>query len=155
MGKICCFAGHSELYDIENISQKLVAVVEELIKKGTDEFRVGNYGAFDRLSAGVVRKLKEKYPQIKLYLVIPYLTASIERNKQTYYNDYDSIIIADIPQNIPTKTQIIKCNEYMIRSADTLVCYVTRSFGGAARTLDYARKSKNVQIMNTAETIFW
>ncbi len=62
---ICCFAGHSELYDTENISKSVKKEAENLIvNHGVIEFMVGNYGTFDSLAASCVRELKEKYPHV-------------------------------------------------------------------------------------------
>ena len=153
MRKICCFAGHSKLYGVEEIYEKLLAVIENLVNtEGINEFWVGNYGAFDRLCAGAVRKLKEKYPQICLALVIPYLTSEINENKELYRRGYDDILIADMPQNTPQKIQIIKNNEYMANNAQILVCYVKHSFGGAAKTIEYARK-RQIRVLNIADSV--
>lgn len=149
MPKRCCFAGHSKLYDTDDIYAHLLRMVETLIvEEGVTEFWTGNYGAFDRLSAKTVRTLKEKYPNIQLNLVIPYLTTGINEYKDFYHKNYDYILMADIPENTPKKFQILKCNEYMVNSSDFLVCYVQFSWGGAAKTVAYAQKKKHIKIWN-------
>ena len=35
-------------------------------------------------------------------------------------------------------------NEWMVRRSDVIVAYVLHSWGGAAKTLDYARKKKKI-----------
>ena len=152
MKKICFFAGHSKLFDKEQIYQKLLSAIENLIvSESVAEFWVGNYGDFDRLCAGAVRKLKEKYPGICLNLIIPYLTKEINEYKEKYYSDFDCILMADIPLNTPKKFQISKCNEYAVNTADFLVCFVDRCFGGAAKTLEYAKNKHGITILNLAE----
>lgn len=149
MSRICCFAGHSKLYDTEAIYKKLLLVIENLVlTENITEFQVGNYGDFDKLSAKAVRSLKEAYPDIQLNLVIPYLTAEINEHKEQYYNNYDNIIIADMPENTPRHLKIIKANQYMVKNSDVLVCYVENSFGGAAKTLEYAQKRVHIKIIN-------
>ena len=148
MGKICCFAGHSTLNNEEEIRKELSAVAEKLIvSEGVTEFLVGNYGAFDRLAAGCIRELKVKYPNIELNLTIPYL---VSKDKMTPEN-YDNIIMADIPEKTPRKIRIIKCNEYMVDSSDFLICYVRFTWGGAYKTLEYAERKKSAAIINLAE----
>ena len=111
MRAICCFAGHPELYDTGEIYKHLLSVIEDLITaENICEFWVGNYGAFDKLSAKAVRELKFKYPDIQLNLVIPYLTSEINEYKELYYKDYDNILVADMPEKTPKKVQIIKGN---------------------------------------------
>lgn len=151
MKNICCFAGHSQLYGAEDIYDKLLSVIEKLITdENISEFWVGNYGAFDRLSAKAVRELKIKHPEIQLNLVIPYLTSEINEYKEQYYKDFDNILIADMPEKTPKKVQIIKSNQYMIRNSKILVCYVKHSFGGTAKTFEYASKREHIEIINLA-----
>lgn len=102
MGKICCFAGHSNIYDTDNIKKKLDALIEKLIiEENVSEFWVGAYGDFDYISASSIRKLKERYPDIKLNLVIPYLTQRISGRAFSYNEKYDNIFVAEIPPKTP------------------------------------------------------
>ena len=127
-------------------------IVTELIEnENVVEFWVGNYGDFDKLAAKVIRDLKEKYCHIKLNLVIPYITAEINLYKEFFYKNYDNILIADIPPKSPKKTQILKCNQYMIDNSFCLIAFVKNTFGGASKTLEYAKKQKNIKIINIAE----
>ncbi len=152
LGKRCCFAGHSELADRDKIYESILKLIEKLItEENALEFRVGHYGDFDSLCAKAVRSLKDKYPHIHLDLIIPYITANI-RDLKAYYNEnFDSITVAEIPQNTPKRFYISKCNEYMIEMSDFLICYVERSFGGARYTLDYAKRRKHIKVYNIAE----
>ncbi len=69
--KVCCFAGHRDVYNAENVLAELKNKIEELIiKENITEFWVGNYGWFYGLAAMCVRILKTKYKGIKLVLVI-------------------------------------------------------------------------------------
>ena len=152
MRAICCFAGHSELYNTGEIYEHLLSVIENLITtENISEFWVGNYGSFDKLSAKAVRELKVKYPDIQLNLVIPYLTTEINEYKELYYKDYDNILVADIPEKTPKKAQIIKGNQYMVKNSQVLVCYVKHSWGGAAETHEFAQKRNDIKIINIAE----
>ncbi len=150
--KVCCFAGHRDVYDAENVLTALKNKIEELItKENVTEFWVGNYGRFDGLAATCVRSLKTKYKGIKLVLVIPYITKQLNEYKEQYYEKYDKILMADIPISTPQQLKIIKCNEYMVSESDYLTCYVKHSWGGAAKTLEYAQK-RNIQIINMADS---
>lgn len=115
MNKICCFAGHRDIYDSDDIYSKLITEIEKLITQhNVTEFWVGNYGRFDSLAARAVMELKSKYPHIQLSLVIPYITEKINEYKEQYYKMYDNIIMANIPEGTPIRLRIIKCNEYII-----------------------------------------
>jgi len=149
MRKICCFAGHSKIYGDDDLYERLTSVIRELIQtEGVTEFWVGNYGGFDSLAAKAVKELKGNYSDVRLCLVIPYLTRVISEYKEQYRSTYDDIIIADIPATTPKSLMIIKANQYMVKNARVLVCYVKYSFGGAAKTLEYARKRDNIRVIN-------
>lgn len=146
----CCFAGHSVIEDYnirEMIKRKSIEVIE---KYGVNEFWVGNYGAFDSCAMSVINELKNLY-DIKLNLVIPYLTKEINENREWYYKNYDNILIADIVEGIPGKYKILECNQYMIDQCVYLICYVKYSWGGAAKTIEYARRKKHIEICNLAD----
>lgn len=137
MGKICFFAGHrncscnGEMYDaVYKEAEKLI------VSQGVTEFWVGRYGNFDAVATQVVDDLRKKY-DIKLYLVIPYVTVDITKEAEKFY---DEIIMADVPEKTPARYKILKCNEYAVKEADFLIHAVAFGFGGAAKTLEYARK---------------
>lgn len=141
MGNICCFAGHRDIFTTDTLYNDLITEIEKLItEENVDTFFVGDYGKFDMLAKKAVISLKERFPHIKLCLILPY-HKTIDKSIT-----YDEIIIADMPLNTPHKYSIIKCNEYMMKKSDYLICYVYHS-GGAMKTLEYAVK-KNIKIIN-------
>lgn len=147
--KICCFAGHKDIYGETELKESVYNKCEELItEKAVNCFWVGHYGNFDGLTARTVRELKKKYPHIKLELILPYITKGVNDYKELYYKDYDNIIMADIPERTPTKYRIIKCNQYMVDCSEFLIAFVNYSFGGAVKTLEYAQKRDNIEIFN-------
>ncbi len=150
MKNICSFAGHSTLYNSDKIYKLVLSEIENLVlNENVTEFWVGNYGDFDKLCASAVRVLKENYPDIKLCLVIPYLTKEINEYKEEYYKKFNHILISDIPANTPKRFMISKNNEYMVKNSSHLVCYVEYD-GGAKKTLNFALKNKNIKIINIA-----
>ncbi|MBE6679754.1 MAG: DUF1273 family protein [Ruminococcaceae bacterium] len=147
--KKCCFAGHKDT-SCGSIKQKLQDTLIKLIEnENVQYFWIGNYGAFDKCAATVIKSLKKEYPDIKSELIIPYLTKDIINNGD-YYKNYDSILIAEIPPNTPQKFRISKANEYMVKKCDYIVCYVDHTYGGAYQTLKSAQK-KNIKIINLCD----
>ena len=71
--KTCCFTGHRQLLkkDRDNIKQKLEFSIELLIQSGYLYFGVGGALGFDTLAAKTTLQLRERYPKIKLILVLP------------------------------------------------------------------------------------
>ena len=148
--KICCFAGHRQIHD-SNIKLKIKQKAITLIEKGTTIFLVGNYGNFDRYAASAIRSLKERYPFIQLHLVIPYLTNEIITNKKWYESRFEHILLADIPKHTPHQLKIVKGNEYLVNRCDYLIAYVMYSYGGAAKTMAYAKRKEHITIHNLAK----
>ena len=149
MSKICCFSGHGKISYTDDVYEKLLNFIENLIiNENVSEFWVGNYGSFDALCARAVRALKQKHLLITLNLIIPYVTSSMNKYKQQYQKDYDNILIADISEKTPKRFQILKCNEYMVDNSDFMICYVAYSFGGAGKVLEYAQRKKDIKIFN-------
>ena len=140
----CTFAGHSEIHNSNLVEIIKIKAKELIIEYGVNEFWVGHYDDFDHYAAKAIRELKQEY-DIELVLVIPYLTKEIEEYKEEYYRNFDAVLMADISEKTPKKLKIIKANQYMVGESEHLICYVKNSWGGAAKTLEYAkRKKKNI-----------
>ena len=136
-----CFIGHRDVYDEERIRRLLYDAVEQEIKNGAKLFYLGGCGGFDRIAAGMVWELKRKYPQITSVLVLAYL------NKETDTALYDKTTYPPI-ENVPPRFAISRRNRWMVDQADTVIAYVIRDWGGAARTLNYAvRKNKRILLL--------
>lgn len=151
--KRCCFAGHSTLYSGKNeLLKRLRATAVDLIEHhGVTQFWVGHYGSFDGCAAVTIRDLKKDYPYIELDLIIPYLTKEINEYSREYNEKYDHILMADVPENTPHQFYIVKTNEYMVNESDFIICYVQFPWGGAARTMRYAKTKKHITVINLAE----
>lgn len=140
---IVTFCGHGDETYPDEIRKKLNDTIEELILHGADEFLLGGYGKFDQMAATAVKAQKKKYPHIKSVLVVPYINRSFD--KELYdYSEYPPL------ENTPKRFAILKRNEYMVNRSDIVIAYVSHSWGGAAKTFDYALKKKK-KMINLAE----
>ena len=142
------FCGHRDVFERERIKEKVKEILIYLIeKKNISVFLSGGMGEFDGLCESLVIGLMDHYKDIKLCLIIPYLTKNILNNPQYYNSFYDEIIKPDFGEDIFPKYAIIKRNRYMVDNSDYIISYVIRDFGGAYKTLKYAEKS-NINIIN-------
>ena len=147
--KRCCFAGHGKICD-GKIKEKLLQHITTLIEEeNVKDFWVGSYGDFDEYSASILIELKQTYTDMRIELVTPYLREKISANN-AYYSHFNCVIVADIPENTPHKYRILKTNEYMVNKSDYIICYVEHSWGGAAKTFEYAKRKKHIRIINIA-----
>ena len=72
--KICCFTGHRNLPArmLPDLKRRLADAIELLIGQGVCCFAAGGARGFDALAAREVLKKRERYPHIKLILVLPF-----------------------------------------------------------------------------------
>lgn len=132
---IVTFCGHAEIENDKDMKQWLNTVLDRLIQKGANTFYLGGYGKFDTLSASVLQKKKDQYPQIRLILVLPYLNFNIDTSI------YDDSVYPPL-ESVPPKYAILKRNQWMVEQSDIVVAYVLHGWGGAAKTLHYAQQKK-------------
>jgi len=132
----CTFFGHRDCSD----EVKILAenTIRKLIVNGyVDCFYVGNQGYFDKMILNILSKLKEEFHYINYNVVLAYIPV----NKKEYDTiDYKNAIIPEGIENVPKRFAISHRNRWMVNKSDYVVCYVTRSFGGAAQFVEYAKK---------------
>ena len=140
--KTALFIGNRDCYQVKeaDIERAIIDAIED----GIENFLNGGQGYFDQACASVVHRLKERYPQIKSILVIPYRDFSI-------FNDslFDEIVYPFESHTFSYYTykgNIPKRNQILVDRSSVAICYVYRS-GGASKTLDYAKK-KNLKIID-------
>ena len=132
------FCGHSKLYNqTAEFAQWLDFILPALIEGGADTFYLGGYGDFDHVAAAAVRRQKAVYPHIEIVLILAYL------NRDTDAARYDSTVYPPL-EKVPLRLAIVRRNEWMICECDVLISGVTHGWGGAAKTLDYAKRKKKV-----------
>lgn len=137
------FIGHRECWGLDE--EKVRKAIVGLIADGYREFLCGGMGNFDMTCARLMKQLKREYPEVRCYLLIPYLSFNINGA-----DCFDEIIYPDGFEKYHFKAAIVKRNEYMVENSTAAVCYVVHGWGGAAKTYSRALK-KGHKIINTAE----
>ena len=145
MGKeqTAIFIGHKECYGVQ--TEEVRREIEKIIALGVTDFLNGGMGGFDWMCARIVYDLKKSYPQIKNYLVIPYLTFNIAEPKY-----FDATIYPEGFEKYHFKAAIPARNRYLVDNSAYAICYVTHDWGGAAKTYQRATK-KGLTIINLGE----
>ena len=133
------FCGHSKIHRTDDFSNWFDMILPSLIEGGATTFYLGGYGAFDRLAAAAVRRQKEAYPHIEMILVLAYLNREIDASR------YDGTTYPPL-EKMPPRYAILKRNQWMVCECDVIVSGVIHSWGGAAKTLEFAQKKKKVII---------
>jgi len=134
---IVTFCGHSQLSDQDAVSKWLDIILPSLIEGGATTFYLGGYGAFDRLAAAAVNRQKAAYSGVETVLVLPYLNRNLDAS------GYDRTTYLPL-ENVPPHYAIVKRNQWMVETADIVISGVVHGWGGAAKTLDFAKRKKKV-----------
>lgn len=136
------FCGHRECAQDARVDLKLRLVVEKLINAGASEFLFGGYGMFDSMAARAVLRAKKEHPAVSSTLVLAYPTQRFDAAL------YDQTLYPPL-EHIPPRFAVIARNRYMVERSDLVVAYVLYSWGGAAKTLEYAKRCGKELIMLT------
>lgn len=153
--KTCCFTGHRNIPSgqYQKIFAKTEEMIESLIIKGYLYFGAGGALGFDTIAAFAVLKLKERYPDIRLILVLPCLSQT------RGWAQEDIEIHEDIKQKadkvVYTSQEYIrgcmhKRNRHLVDNSSACISYLTEEKGGTFYTVNYAR-SKGIEVINIAE----
>lgn len=112
-------------------------------------FYVGNHGKFDGYALRVLKKLKIEFPHIEYAIVLAYMP-----NTSQYTHgdtEYTTVLPEEAAISIP-KFAICRRNDWMLQKSDTIIGYITRSFGGAAQYYQKAIKKKK-SVINLADML--
>jgi uncharacterized phage-like protein YoqJ len=146
------FCGHKEICDRQLILNKLIENLEPYFKELKPlTFYCGGYGAFDSIASEAIDILRKSYPytNVEKIYVTPYIAASCKEKLDSIKNIYDEIIYPPL-ENVPLKFAISRRNEWIIKNSDIVIAYVKHSWGGAAKTLTYAKR-KHKQIISISD----
>ena len=142
---IVTFCGHRDFVETAEAENQLTMFLEKYARENVRLVCYnGGYGNFDYFAAKCVQRMQEQYSNIRNCLVLPYIDQPFLERIEIFKNHFDETIYP-LLESVPRKYAIIRRNEWMVDSADIVIAYVTYSWGGAARTLEYARrKRKNI-----------
>lgn len=151
----CSFFGH---HDYGNDSEHCIAeTIEKLIfSANADVFYVGNKGSFDHAVHRALRELKQKYPYIKVYIVLdcvaPFTDDKLNQDEREYLEELADFefLVPDGIENVPKRFAMRHRNEQMIRECDVAVVYCLYSGSGTQRYIEKLNKAGKT-IVNVAE----
>lgn len=133
------FFGHRRIYNIREIEERFVPILEDLIcKHEFVEFYIGRNGEFDEFAASVIKSVQKRLDRgnSALILTLPYTVKDME-----YYEEYyDEIVIPDAICKAHPKAAITLRNRWMADTCDLVICYIEREEGGAYAAVRYVIK---------------
>lgn len=141
---VVAFFGHKDTPSA--VKPLLEQTVQRLIEKNEEiAFLVGTHGAFDLMAQSVLKQVARKYPKITCHIVLSYIP--VEKNSEQYALP---TLVPEGIESVPKRFSISFNNNYMVNECDTVVCYITHDWGGAAQFVERAMKKGSV-IINLAE----
>lgn len=150
----CCFTGHRKIPQgqYNDLSRRLDAAIEAMIGRGYRFYGAGGALGFDTMAALSVIKLREKYPQIKLILVLPCVSQADRwsaEDQKLYRNIMAQANKVVYVSQEYTRSCMFERNRHLVDCSSACICYLTESSGGTAYTVDYARKN-GLEVINLA-----
>lgn len=146
MENSACFCGHRDvsIHDTEMESKIHNTLLDLYQNHNIVNFLSGGMGNFDTICENEVLILKKTYPEIKLFLVIPYFTKKTD-NPLNY--KYDALIYPNFRNQYHYKQIITRRNEYIVNNSEYIIAKVNYNHGGAYNTLKYAKKNNKKIIL--------
>ena len=156
---VCFFTGHRALpRGLENdicseLYSRLVRCVEE---RGVLGFMAGGALGFDTLAAICVLRLREKHPEIKLFIAVPHRGQASRwdgRDRELYeriLSEADGVYVLG-------ERYFRGCmqarNRFMVDRSGGGFAWLTEPSGGTKYTCDYARR-QGVRVVQLAEAFY-
>ena len=143
--KTCCFTGHRELSGAtqERLYSAIYDAVLSLLSKGVTEFHSGGALGFDTAAAFVVLDVKKLHPEVRLVLDLPCASQS-NAWKTEDKKVYEYLLAVADETHILAPYYYKGCmqmrNRHMVDQSAYVICYCTKSTGGSAYTIRYAKE---------------
>ncbi len=146
-----CFTGHREIPAGEqsNILRRTADAILSLYDRGYRTFCAGGALGFDTIAARAVIALRQKYPDIRLHLILPC------RDQTAKWSAPDRLLYETIKREANeitytaesyTRDCMLKRNRQLVEESSVCICYLKKRTGGTAYTVNYAEQ-KGLQII--------
>lgn len=159
--KSACFTGHRDLTgDISQLEEQLYNVLERAVKNAEiTEFYSGAAIGFDEICSKTILKLRAKYPQIRLHLILPCppQEQSAKWNK-AQRSEYMKILAAADTVEQTSQYYYSGCmkkrNARLVELSDCCFCFLntSKSHSGTAQTVRMAL-NKKIMVINFFKAI--
>lgn len=138
--KTVCFTGHRKIIH-KNLEERIIDVISTLAEDGFLYFLTGGAYGFDTVAARCVLRAKEKYPDIKLIIVLPCRDNVKFSSDDIYYkimNSADKVVC--LSEKYYRGCMHVR-NKKMVDESSVCVSYLYNcESGGTAFTVNYAKR---------------
>lgn len=153
----CCFTGHRRMTASERdrLTPWLESAVTELVKQGIVYFGVGGAVGFDMLAAQTVCRLRQRFPQMRLIMVLPcedmarHWSAADRRQLDMLIQQADKVVYAG---KVYTADCMKQRDRRLVDNSSVCVAWLTHYGTGTGYTVEYARRQGLTVIQPPTET---
>lgn len=151
--KKICFTGHRNLAITPELKKNLFFILEKLITEGATDFYAGGALGWDIFCEYAVCAMKEKYPHIRLHLILP-CSAEEQTSKWTdtqkkyFYKFLSCADSVEYTSEHYSSTCMKIRNARLVELADVCICYYSGKYiSGTGQTIRMAERKK-IRIIN-------
>lgn len=143
----CCLFGHGNAPDSirQNLKNQIVKIFEA---DPETMFYFGKHGHFDAMVRSVMKELKKEGHDVHYAVVLSRMPGPLGEFDDP--KEYEDTMFPEGLEEVHPKFSVTWVNNWMVRLTDTVICYITHDFGGAAQFVNKARR-KGSRIINLAD----
>lgn len=152
-----CFTGHRFIKRemVPEIEASLESVIEKLVERGIIHYGCGGAIGFDAVAGYTVIRMKKRYPQIRLIMVLPCHDQDAKwklADKEAYRRLLKAADKTVYIQTVYDDQCMHKRNRHLVDNSGVCIAYLTSDRGGTAYTVRYAA-AEGREIINIAEMV--
>lgn len=144
----CCLTGHRTLpqsrQEREAIKDNLRRVIASLVGEDVTIFYTGGARGFDTMAAITVLEMKALFPEIRLYLALPYPDQAEKwprKERELYEQIKEHADQIQVIRPAYTSDCMKQRNYYMVEHSSVCAYYMVKAVrSGTAQTVNYAQK---------------
>lgn len=142
---ICAFFGHRSCpFAVEKTLEE--EIEKMILGADADTFYVGNKGSYDPVVQSALKNIKDRYPYIKMFIVLDYIPT-----KKVEFDEFETIV-PDSIENVPKRFAISHRNKWMVNECDFAVVYCVNTVGNTQKYVDILQR-KGKAVINIADKI--
>ena len=138
---VCTFFGRKNAPS--SVKEKLSEAINDLIKRGYDEFYVGNNGNFDFYVQSVLSDITKTNCKVNFTVVLS------RPDEKAIFAEQIFTLFPDGLEKVPPRFAISKRNDWLIKKAQVVVAYADNRFTNSQKWIEKA-KNKGVDVINLA-----
>ena len=97
-------------------------------------------------------EIKKYYPFVRLNMLLPYHPAN---RKIKIGKDFDGTYFPEGQEKVPPRLAIIRANEYMVRTVDYLIAYVSHPTSASREIVELALKRQKRGLIQVTNLSGW